>query len=45
MDLTIGDDNNIKDDFKFGLAVGAMFGAIVATFVLGVLNVVIRTIF
>ena len=43
MDLTIGDDD-VRDDFKLGLTIGIMFGAIAATFVLGVLNVVIRTI-
>lgn len=32
------------NDFKFGLAIGIMFGAIVATFVIGVLNAVIETI-
>ena len=34
----------MRDDFKLGLAIGIMLGAIVATFVIDVLNAVIEII-
>lgn len=44
MDLKIGDDRKGMDDFKLGLAVGTILGAVEATFLIVVLNIVIETI-
>lgn len=45
MDLKIGDDKKGMDDFKLGLAVGTILGAVEATFLIVVLNVLFKMIF